>query len=55
MEPGTRRIFTIAVITFLLGMTLLANRKKIKAALQRRVSRIDHRHKDLVHAVGEHL
>ncbi len=55
MEPGTRRIFTIVVITFLLSMTLLANRKRIKAALQRRVSRINNRNKDLVHAVGEHL
>lgn len=55
MEGGSKRIFTIVVIALLLGLTIYANRKRLKALFQRRVSKLDSRQKDFIHAVGEHL
>lgn len=55
MEGSLRKILTLCIFALLLGMTIYANRKKMKAALHRRVSKINHRHRNFVQAVGEHL
>lgn len=55
MEGGGRRVLTVVVIAVLLGLTIYANRKRLKTLLQRRVSKLDSRQKNFIHAVGEHL
>ena len=55
MENRSGNVLTLLLISFLLGMTLYANRKKIKAAFRSRVSKVNHRHRNFVDAVGAHL
>lgn len=55
MEDGYRRIFTIIGITFILGVTIYANRKKLANLCERRIIRINHRNKDFIKSIGNHI